>query len=277
MAALRCLFKEDSLLTESIERGTMWGLYDALIDGVCREAVVTDALVGSIWTAVRTRDGVGLAMTTQEDTRTRTVLGDLRGMKLIDLAASVKSWNFIEASLGMAALNAHYNRPNMVAESVLYPNAPQEQDAFIASYDEIKGKRVCVVGHFPFLENGIRDICDLAVLERQPKEGDYPDPACEYLLPEADFVFITGSALINKTLPRLLTLSKRAKTTLVGTSVPLASALFDFDVDCLAGYLPVDHNRCWRIAAYEHTSRLSAAGRRVRLPKPAKGKTDERR
>ena len=33
---------------------------------------------------------------------------------------------------------------------------------------------------------------------------DFLDSACEYILPEQDFVFITGMTLTNKTLPRLL-------------------------------------------------------------------------
>ena len=39
---------------------------------------------------------------------------------------------------------------------------------------------------------------------------DMPDPACEYVLPQADFAFITGVTLENKTAPRLLELAKDA-------------------------------------------------------------------
>ncbi len=248
----------------------MWELYDALIEGIPRDIVVTDSLVGTIWSAVCTQNGVGLALTAPQRTRPPVFFGDLRGMKLIDMAAHVKSWRFIEAGLGMAAINAFYNQPEQAKKNgVLLPvQNKQEQDAFITSYEEIKGKRVCVIGHFPFLERRIRDICDLFILEREPQNGDYPDTACEYLLPGADFVFITGSALINKTMRRLIQLSENAKTTLVGTSVPLAPALFDFNVDCLAGFMPTDNEGCWRIAAYDHENPLTNAGKRVRLVKP---------
>jgi len=248
----------------------MWDLYDALLDGIPNDLTVMDSLVGTIWTAVSTKNGVGLAMTTALCTRPRINSKDICGMKLVDVAGYVKSWHFIEAGLGMAAINAYYNQQGLARKNgVLVPKDDRlEQDAFISSYEEIKGKRVCVVGHFPFLERRIHDICDLMILERQPKDGDYPDSACEYLLPEADFVYITGSALINKTMPRLLELSKHAKTTLVGTSVPLSPALFEFGVDCLAGFMPTDEMGCWHIAAYEHDSPLSNAGKRVRLLKP---------
>ncbi len=247
----------------------MCDLYDALIEGIPRDITVTKSTVGNIWTAVCTQNGIGLAMTTQVSTIEQSISGEVCGMKLADLASHAKSWNFIEAGLGMAAINAYYNSlPIARQNGVLLPGAdPLEQDAFITSYDEMRNKRVCIVGHFPFLERRMRDLCDMAILERQPKDGDYPDPACEYLLPKADFVFITGSAFINKTMPRLLELSKDAKTTLVGTSVPLAPTLFRFGADSLAGFLPVDKHRCWDIVTKEHGNSLSDAGQRVRLLK----------
>ena len=63
------------------------------------------------------------------------------------------------------------------------------------------------------------------ILEREPKPGDYPDSACEYLLPQCDLAVITGSAAINKTLPRLLELCRGAEVVLTGPSVSLCPAL----------------------------------------------------
>jgi len=247
----------------------VWELYDALLEQIPRHLTVTDSLAGTVWTAMRTSGGVGLAMTTAGRTRPPLIRGDLRGRPLIDMAARVKSWNYIEAGLGMAAINAYFNQCEVFGRNGGQPSADgRNEDAFTASYEEIAGKRVCVVGHFPFLERRLCDICELSILERQPQTGDYPDPACEYLLPEADYVFITGSALINKTMPRLLELSKRAKTTLVGTSVPLSPVLFDFGADCLAGFVPTDLDGCWRIAAYEPETLLAKVGQRVRMFKP---------
>ena len=64
----------------------------------------------------------------------------------------------------------------------------------------VRGKKVAVVGRFPDLD-AFNDVCRLIVLERNPGEGDLPDPACEYVLPEQDFVFITATTIINKTMP----------------------------------------------------------------------------
>ena len=54
------------------------------------------------------------------------------------------------------------------------------------------------------IEELIAPLCRLSILERDPVLGDYPDSACEYILPEQDYVFITGMTLVNKTLPHLL-------------------------------------------------------------------------
>ena len=67
----------------------------------------------------------------------------------------------------------------------------------------IKGRKVAVIGRFPNLEP-LAAQCRCTSGNRRPQSGDFPDPACEYLLPSMDYVFITGSTFINKTLPRLL-------------------------------------------------------------------------
>ena len=65
------------------------------------------------------------------------------------------------------------------------------------------------------------------ILDREPKPGDYPDSACEYLLPDCDLVVVTGSAAINKTMPRILELSRNAEIVLTGPSVSLCPALLE--------------------------------------------------
>ncbi|MDK8677085.1 Rossmann-like domain-containing protein [Corynebacterium tuberculostearicum] len=65
------------------------------------------------------------------------------------------------------------------------------------------------------------------MLERSLNEGDYPDSAAEYILPECDYVFITGSAFVNKTAPRLLELSRESFNVVLGPSTPLAPVLLE--------------------------------------------------
>jgi uncharacterized protein (DUF4213/DUF364 family) len=53
-------------------------------------------------------------------------------------------------------------------------------------------------------------------------------------------VAITGSALTNKTLPRLLELACNAWVMLIGPSTPLSVLMFDYGVDALSGCVARD-------------------------------------
>ena len=100
--------------------------------------------------------------------------------------------------------------------------------------------KVVVVGHFPHVDR-MAEYANLTVLERSCRDGlDTPDPACEYVMPEADFAFITGVTLENKTAPRLLELAREAFVTMVGPSVVMAQPLFDAGVDMAAGSIVMD-------------------------------------
>ena len=186
----------------------MWQLYDRLIEQIPDGPRVTGAESG-LWTLVTTDLGTaGTAMFLKQGECPETALTrNAAGMPLRELARAVKSWNYREAALGMAAINAWYNTPQRAAALGWDPDGPEE-DVFHHYLPQLKGKRVAVIGHFPHLETDIAPHCSQSILERDPRPGDYPDSACEYLLPRQDFVFITGSALVNKTMPRLLELSR---------------------------------------------------------------------
>lgn len=105
------------------------------------------------------------------------------------------------------------------------------------------GANVVVVGHFPHVTD-IAEYANLTVLERNCRDGlDTPDPACEFVLPQADFAFITGVTFINKTAPRLLALSRDALTVMVGPSVVMSPQLFGYGVHELAGSVVADPER----------------------------------
>nr|WP_242976062.1 DUF364 domain-containing protein [Desulfosporosinus sp. FKB] len=69
-------------------------------------------------------------------------------------------------------------------------------DPFIMSQNKGKGKKVVVVGHFPYLENLLEPVCDFSIIEWEPLEGDYPMPDSEYLLPEADYAYLTSLSAV---------------------------------------------------------------------------------
>lgn len=212
----------------------MWDLYDALIEAVPPSAQVRECVCGLNWFAVRAT-GVGVAMSPGEGAPSLPHAGRYAGMALKDLAALSKSWNFHEAALGLAALNAAFNGPATVAAAFGQPLEKIESaNCFHYLREDFRGKKVAVVGHFRDLEP-LKDICDLTILERKPQAGDLPDPACEYVLPDQDIVVITAVTLINKTLPRLLQLAQGARIVLTGPTTPLTPILYDFGIEMLAG------------------------------------------
>ena len=221
-----------------------WLLYERLIEGIPGDVTVEDYGIGVAWTYVKAGGSLGLALTVRQRAG-EPHHSPIIGISLREVAALVKSWNFLEASLGMAAINCWYNRPQRAkALGLLDPERGQGGDAFRVFGDAVKGKKVAVIGHFPHLEKTLAPICKLSILEREPQKGDYPDSACEYILPHQDFCFITGMSLTNKTLPRLLELSQRGQVCLVGPSAPLADVLFDLGVNCVSGFTPVYQDRC---------------------------------
>ena len=166
-----------------------------------------------------------------------------RGMTWRQAASLISSWNFLEAGIGAAAINAYYNRESVLMDGIAaYEGVKilESCDTFAAPGDAFSGKKVATIGHFHYAEHYLEKAGELFVLEREPRQGDYPDTACEYILPNMDYIYITGFTLVNKTLPRLLELSGNARVILVGPSVPMAPALFEFGVKELAGTLITD-------------------------------------
>lgn len=254
---------------ETIGSNPKWALYDELIEGIPSGIAVCDYALGVHWSCVDAECGMGLSYTLSGGAKRKNFV-DFRKQDLRSMAALSKSWNNLEATLGIAALNAYYAQAEKYlaigdlfgAEDDAPSDLTEEQreqcdhsrkrhrkaDAFEIMRPEIEemgGKaNVVVIGHFPHVEN-IAEYADLTVLERNCKNDcDTPDPACEYVIPEADFVFMTGVTLINKTAPRLLELAKDAKVVMVGPSVIPAQTLFDHGVDMLASREVLDAGQC---------------------------------
>lgn len=231
----------------------MWSLYDRLIACAAVDDKIAYVKQGENWTMVKTQRGrIGIAAT--HPTRSGRLLNceKYADISLSEAVKLVKSWDFEEASFGLAAINAVINdeKKQPVTEN---------PDAFLRYRDRCEGKKVAVIGRFAYLEKRLEGLCDLHVLERRPGEKDYPDAACEYLLGDMDVVFITGCAISNKTMPRLLQLSKKAFTIISGPSTPMDPALFELGADALCGFCVTDEAACLRAA--DDCAKMFACGR----------------
>lgn len=251
-----------------------WRLYDQLIDGIPEELEVRDCILGMEWTMVESDAGCGVALTVRDDSRPAVCSDFHIGRRLKDVAAGVKSWNFREASAGMAAINSFYNtEEKLVTLGIDMSGTGKEltgtgKSVFDDPEEAMKGRRVAVVGHFPKIEKQIGELCELSILERNPRDGDFPDSACEFILPEQDFVYITGMTFINKTLPRLLELSEGAKVSLVGPSSVLHPLLFAHGVDSVSGFFVTDPEMTRHLITHAKHREIFKGGKRVRYNRP---------
>ena len=240
----------------------MWKLYDQLIGQVPDTVKIDHIHVGPVWTIVHAGPYCGFAVTVNEQDEAVPSFQKLIGTDLQTAAALCRSWNFLEASVGTAALNAYHNSPK---KALAVPGMCCTKNAFTDYAEAVKNKKAAIIGHFFNLEKFLTQAASISVLERKPWPGDFPDSACEYLLPEQDFVFITGSAFINKTLPRLLQLSENSQAIVLGPSTPMSPVLFQHGADELSGLLPdyVDPEKA-QVLGLGNT-KMSAYGQRVRL------------
>jgi uncharacterized protein len=210
-------------------------LIDDLISSVKdNNAPVQNVTLGVSWTAVNAKY-CGLAKTygipVKHGNYVRD-MGNLTQKSSLELAEYAKSWNFTEASIGVAAINS------MVAPKKNYLDL--NADKFILEKGE--GKSVVMVGAFPFID-ALRVVAgELYVLELDPYQLDpksrvLPDSAAEYVIPECDLLIITGSTLINKSLERLLKLAKNSKayTIILGPSTVMSEVFFDYGAHMIAG------------------------------------------
>lgn len=224
--------------------GGVWSLYDELIAPIPEDIRVLDFCIGTDWSYVEAECGMGISHTVTGGATRKDKASPL-DMSLSELAGYVRSWNFTDASLGVAAINAWYGTPGGITSlgGVVDDGGDGRGDAsnpFHSLEESYAGKRVAVVGHFPDVNAMFRK-AEVTVLERTCRSPlDTPDSACEYILPSQDFVLMTGTTLTNKTAPRLLELSKQARTYMVGPSAVPAPALLDAGVDGLAGSIVLD-------------------------------------
>ena len=250
----------------------MWEVYEAIIEEIPSGLTVKNVVCGSVNTIVVSEAGAGVSPNLIASARHPLFSGSVAGIPLKQAAKLIKSWNMTEASIGLAAINSYYNSPGTAKDSgVAFSDLPYREDRmsdpFIMSQNAVKGKKVAVVGHFPYLETFFEPICDLRIIEWEPViQGDYPFPACEYILPECDFVFLSARSLVDKTFPRLLKLSDAAcRTVLVGPATTLAPCLLEMGIDDLSGFIIKDVPRAMGIVSGAECGKLSQTGQKVSL------------
>lgn len=243
-------------------------LVQELVCAISDDAPVADIRVGLHWTMLLTTDGrAGIANSNSQPHAVHGIPdveapGTLIGRSTRELAQLALEGRPVERGIGVAALNALLPLPlesdlsNINAAEVLLQRAP--------------GKKVVVVGHFPFLQQLEEAAGELFVLELNPGPGEYPASAAPELVPQADIAAITGSAIVNGTMDDLLPHCRSdAYVLILGPSTPLHPIVLDRGVDTIASSIIVDPQKCMHYVSQGSTFRQLRGVRKVVLHRNA--------
>jgi uncharacterized protein (DUF4213/DUF364 family) len=238
-------------------------ILDDLISVLNVNTSVKDIRQGVFHTAVLTRF-CGLAATLPRDAlRQEPPMVKEPGFLLqkspLELARLAYSPILLEAAIGMATINSLLE----VDESTC-----NKLNAAELIMEKGKGKRVAVVGHFPFIPTIKKSVKKLWVIEKNPHENDFGEAEAESLIPKADVVAITGTALTNHTMQHLLGLcNPRAFVITLGDTAPLSTILFDYGLDAISGTRVNDTDMALRCVSQGANFRQIKGAKRLTLMK----------
>ena len=206
-------------------------ILNKLISGI-KNTEVTYVGIGINFILLESRNGCGLAQTPSRNTAGCSEIrktGNLKGISIKELATWVASENPIEIAIGVAAINAFYNRYDLKGKN----------ENGLSTLSKLKGP-ITSIGRFPGLS---KYISNARIIEKEPRFGEYSIKDTDKLISDSEGVLITSSTLINKTIGPILESAKHKFVCLVGPSTPLAPSLFNLGINVLAGTLVTDLER----------------------------------
>lgn len=211
-------------------------IVDRLLNSIGQDAAVQQIVVGAFWTAVVVdgdppRCGLASTLHAEETGPWPPVVdaGRLLERSACELAGLLRSERILEASIGMAALNALLR---LAVREETYTEVNAEE----VIVERGVGRRVAIVGHFPFIDRVRATAAECWVLERNPAPGDLPASEAAGVLPRADVVALTGTSLLNHTFDELMGLCRPdAFVLLLGPSTPLSPLLLETGLAGLSG------------------------------------------
>jgi uncharacterized protein (DUF4213/DUF364 family) len=240
------------------------------IDDKTKKMLIKEVRIGPFWTGVWSKY-CGLASTTfvhkPDMPPPIKEAGNLTNKNVEEICNFAYSDCLLQASVGIAAINS--------AIEVDLKRC-QEINAAEILFEKGEDKKVAIVGHFPFV-NGLRKVTKkLWVIERRPQVGDIPASEATRVIPEAEVIAITGTALINDTMEDLLALCpKKSLVMILGASTPLSPVWFDYGIDFISGTRVVDPELILRMVS-EGVTFKQVHGRGIKLFTIQKEKYNER-
>lgn len=211
-------------------------IFDDLLSSLDYSSPVRDISMGAFQTAVLTRR-CGLASTPHNpgphhDKSPVKEAGSLHEKDSRTLAALANSSSEMEAAIGMATINSLVEIDEKRCVELNAAELMMKNGA---------GKKVAIIGHFPFISKLREVVKELWVIEKNPHEGDLPESESPKLLPQADVIGITGTAFTNHTIESLRSYcNPRAYVVILGGTAPLSPVLFDYGINAVSGTMVID-------------------------------------
>ncbi|MCY4301572.1 MAG: DUF364 domain-containing protein [Aestuariivita sp.] len=198
-----------------------------LANSVEDDTEVDEVLVGLNWTMVRAKSYAGIARSPERGTggaRTVRKGEPIAGRSLRCLSQWLCSLDPLRRSIGLAAINAYWNRVDL--------GAAVSENWGLSAF-EPPGHGLVIVGGF---RDAQRRLSAARVVEREPKENDIPESESHRALQSATSVAITAQTLMNGSLEPLLTrIGRQAKRVLVGPSAPVTPLILEGGIDRVSG------------------------------------------
>lgn len=241
-------------------------LYDELIGGIPEKLTVKRFVAGSFWTVVESEVGAGVAGTVKIISRPPLARYAIEGAPLKEVAALALSWNLVEAGIGVAALNAYYNAPEIAAENgVLFAEGDDRlNDPYIAYRNFARGKRVaCIGSDSTVVDSLLKDVAEVAMFGEQ--YGAFPLAAADWILPEQDLVYLPCYYETTKELPRFLKLCADTVAVACGPSITMSPVLLRYGAFDLSGLVITDADMAFECACGTAVKKMFAAGKKASL------------
>ncbi|MEM7461653.1 MAG: DUF364 domain-containing protein [Pseudomonadota bacterium] len=207
-----------------------------LANSVISDLAVDKVLIGFNWTMVRAGEFCGIARSPSRDTEgARSIRPEhgFAGQKLRDTASYLCSVDPLSRSVGLAAINAYWNRQQ----------PPDETDGLIHSGGGLSGipapgDGVVIVGGF---RGAQKRLPKSRIVERQPKPGDISAEDAPKAFRDAKVLAITAQTLMNGSLEPILRASSNVPNRmLVGPSCPACPVILDYGLDEVFGAVIID-------------------------------------
>lgn len=240
-------------------------LYNALLQDLPDDVIVEKVIQGRKWTLVKAGNYCGIALS--DHSGRQEAYEDPLGLSLKDLGQWILSWDFSRASIGLAAINAYYSHEEQLKNYFPGQNGEVQTDLREELQSLNAGSLVSSIGGFPFLKSLQKQ--RVQVFELKPGQENLPPQAIEFELKASSILLITGSTIINKTMPRILELSQGIPSFVLGPSTAMHPSLFQGGIQRICGLQILDPEIVMNLVASSASSEViqSEATRKIEFRK----------